>query len=289
MHHFKVYKTILSSDNHMNIYRGCTHGCIYCDSRSRCYKMDHNFEDIEVKAHALDILDAQLSRRKKPAVISTGAMGDPYIPLEESLQLTRGCLELIARHRFALAIQTKSSRILRDLDILKDIHNRTKCVVQMTMTTYDESLCRVIEPLTSTTYERYRVLKVMGEAGIPTVVWLSPFLPFINDTPENVWGLLDYCIRARVHGIICFGFGVTLREGNREYFYSKLDRWFPGMKERYKSCFGSSYICTSNHHAQLMHILQKACRRHNILLGTHTVFSYLRQFETSLSQGQLFP
>ena len=286
--HYADYKTILSPQNGMNLYRGCTHGCIYCDSRSACYQMKHDFEDIEVKRDAPAIFEEQLKRKRKPCMIGTGAMCDPYIHLEEGLRITRQCLELIEKYGFGLAIQTKSARILRDIDILKAINDKTKCVVEMTLTTFDENLCRVIEPNVSTTIERFHVLEVMRDAGIPTVVWLSPILPFINDTEENLRGLLDYCVRAKVHGILCFGFGTTMREGDREYFYKKLDEHFPGMKERYIKTFGNSYECRSPNHPRLMELFQDECRRHNIIYRTNDVFGYLHRFETKEQQLSLF-
>jgi len=287
MHHAD-YKTILSPHNGMNVYRGCTHGCIYCDSRSLCYQINHDFEDIEVKRDAPQILEAQLRRRRKPCMVGTGAMCDPYIHLEEELQITRQCLLVIEKYGFGLAIQTKSARILRDMDILKRINEKTKCVVQMTFTTYDEDLCRKIEPRVSTTLERFYVLEAMREAGIPTVVWLSPILPFLNDTQENLRGLLGYCIKAKVRGILCFGFGVTMREGSRDYFYAKLDELFPGVKQKYARQYGNAYICNSPNNARLMGIFQTECTRHGILYTTEDVFAYLGKFETKEQQLSLF-
>ncbi|MDR3074511.1 MAG: radical SAM protein [Candidatus Methanoplasma sp.] len=286
--HYADYKTVLSPKNGMNLYRGCTHGCIYCDSRSRCYRMDHDFEDIEVKRDAPKILEGQLRRKRVPCMIGTGAMCDPYLHLEEELQMTRQCLSLIERYGFGVSVLTKSARIMRDMDILKKINEKTKCVVQVTLTTYDEDLCRMIEPNVSTTYERFRVLEAMKEAGIPTVVWLCPILPFINDTEENLRGLLDYCIKADVKGIVCFGFGMTLREGDREYFYDALDRLFPGMRRRYAEQFGESYICNSPNSVRLAEILRDTCERHDIMHGTEEVFEYLRKFETKKTQSTLF-
>jgi len=286
--HYAEYKTILSPKNHMNIYRGCTHGCIYCDSRSKCYQMNHDFEDIEVKKNTLQILEGQLRRKRKPCMIGTGAMCDPYIHLEEELKITRQCLELIERFGCGVAIQTKSSRILRDLDILKRINDRTKCVVQMTLTTYDEDLCRVLEPNVSSTKERFRVLEIMREEGIPTVVWLTPILPFINDTEDNLRGILDYCIKARVQAILCFGFGVTLREGSRDYYYQKLHQHFPGMRGRYINHYGNSYICSSPDNEKLMNILHRESQEHGILVGTDKVFAYMQKFEKKEVRRPLF-
>ncbi|MCL2711963.1 MAG: radical SAM protein, partial [Methanomassiliicoccaceae archaeon] len=200
----------------MNIYRGCSHGCIYCDSRSKCYDMKHDFEDIEIKLDAPRILDEQLRRKRKKGMIFTGSMCDPYIHLENELQYTRQCLSVIEKHGFGVAVLTKSERILRDIDLLKNINTKARCVVQVTLTTYDDDLCRIIEPNVSTTSERFRILEEMKNENIPTVVWLCPVLPFINDTEENLRGILNYCVNAEVKGILCFGFGVTLREGDRE-------------------------------------------------------------------------
>lgn len=283
-------KGILSAQNGMNIYRGCTHGCIYCDSRSRCYQMDHDFEDIEVKINAPKLLEDALMRKRKKCMIGTGAMCDPYIHLEEKLGNTRKCIELIYTYGFGLSIQTKSARILRDLDLLKKINEKAKCVVQMTLTTYDEDLCKIIEPNVSTTKERFEVLKIMRNNGIPTIVWLSPILPFINDTEENIRGILDYCIEAKVHGIICFAMGLTLREGNREYFYKKLDEHFSGMKARYMKTYGYSYEVISPDNYKLMNIIKRTCEDHGILSDIEECFKYLHKFEDKSEYDQImFP
>ena len=285
--HFVNAKGLLSSTNGMNLYRGCTHGCIYCDSRSTCYHIDHDFEDIEVKQNAPHLLEDALRRKRKRCMIGTGSMCDPYMHCEEELQLTRRCLEIIQRYGFGVAIQTKSDRILRDKDLLSAIHQRAKCVVQMTLTTFDENLCRILEPNVSTTKARYQALKQFQQAGIPTVVWLSPILPFINDTSENLRGILNYCIDAGVKGIIHFGFGVTLREGDREYFYQSLDRHFPGIKQKYIQRYGLSYECTSDHNAQLMRILKDTCQKHGIMHRTDDVFAYLHEFPEKNEGEQL--
>ena len=285
--HFVDAKGILSEKNGMNLYRGCTHGCIYCDSRSKCYQMNHVFEDIEVKKNAPELLERALRAKRKKCMIGTGAMCDPYMHCEEKLGLTRQCLEIIDRYGFGLAIQTKSCRILRDLELFKRIHQKAKCVVQMTLTTYDEELCRVLEPKVSTTKERFEALKVFRDNGIPTVVWLSPLLPFINDTEENLRGILDYCTRAEVYGIICFGIGMTLREGSREYFYQELDRHFPGMRERYHQKYGYAYEIPSDHNRELMKLFYEQCREYGIVSDIGQVFAYLSQFPENKGYEQL--
>lgn len=286
--HFVQAKGILSNSNGMNIYRGCTHGCIYCDSRSRCYGFTHDFEDIEVKENAPQLLEKALRSKRRKCMIGTGSMCDPYLHAEEKLGITRRCLELIDLYEFGVAIQTKSTRILRDMDVLQSINRKSKAVVQMTMTTCDEKLCKLIEPQVSTTRERYEALLQFKEAGIPTVVWLSPILPFINDTVENIAGILDYCVKAGVKGIICFGMGVTMREGNREYFCRALDTHFPGLKERYIREYGNSYELPSPNQRELMSLLQKVCREHGIMCTPEECFGYLHEFPERYVQQSLF-
>ncbi len=285
--HFVTAKGILSPKNGMNLYRGCSHGCIYCDSRSRCYHMEHAFEDIEVKENAIDLLEHALRHKRKKCMIGTGSMTDPYIPLETKLGNVRKALELIYEYGFGFTVITKSARILRDLDLLQRINQKTKCVVQMTLTTCDEDLCRKLEPNVSTTGERFAALKKLRDAGIPAVVWLSPILPFINDTEENISGILDMCQEAKVYGIICFGMGLTLREGNREYFYEQLDRLFPRMKERYIREFGNQYVAGSPHGNDLMRLFHERCGRCGIVHNNDQIFQYLQTFEEKASASQL--
>jgi DNA repair photolyase len=197
--HFKEVKGILSSKNGMNISRGCIHGYIYCDARSKCYNMDHEFEDVEIKINAPKLLEQKLKNKHKKCMIGTGAMSDPYIPLIENLHNIRTCLEIIEKYGFGLAIQTKSNLILRDIDLLIKINEKAKCIVEITLTTFDEQLCKIIEPNVSTTKERFEVLKTMRNNNIQTIVWLSPILPFINDTKAILIGFLNYCIAAKVY------------------------------------------------------------------------------------------
>lgn len=285
--HFVMAKGILSKENGMNLYRGCTHGCIYCDSRSRCYHMKHDFEDIEVKENAIELLEDALRRKRHRCMIGTGAMTDPYIPLEMKLGNVRKTLSLIYEYGFGFTVITKSDRILRDLDLLQKINERAKCVVQMTLTTYDERLCRQLEPNVSTTKERFEVLRRMRDAGIPTVVWLSPILPFINDTEENISGILEMCAEAEVYGIICFGMGLTLRDGNREYFFERLDELFPEMKERYMREYGNQYIIDSPNSKRLMRLFHQRCGQYGIVHDNERIFAYLHTFEDMNAVRQL--
>ena len=285
--HFTKVKGILSPKNGMNLYRGCTHGCIYCDSRSTCYQMNHKFEDIEVKENAIELLEDALKRKRKKCMIGMGSMTDPYIPEELKLKHTRKALEVASKYGFGITLITKSNRVLRDLDLLKEINQKTKCVVQMTLTTYDEELCKKIEPNVSTTKERFEALLTLRDAGIPTVVWLTPLLPYINDTEENLLGILNYCKEAKVYGIICFGIGVTLRDGNREYFYAQLDKKFPNLKEQYIKEYGNSYIINSKNNTKLMKIFHEFCEENKIEHNPDKIFNYLNEFEDKTEFEQL--
>ena len=285
--HFTKVKGILSPKNGMNLYRGCTHGCIYCDSRSTGYQMNHKFEDIEVKENAIELLEDALKRKRKKCMIGMGSMTDPYIPEELKLKHTRKALEVASKYGFGITLITKSNRVLRDLDLLKEINQKTKCVVQMTLTTYDEELCKKIEPNVSTTKERFEALLTLRDAGIPTVVWLTPLLPYINDTEENLLGILNYCKEAKVYGIICFGIGVTLRDGNREYFYTQLDKKFPNLKEQYIKEYGNSYIINSKNNTKLMKIFYEFCEKNKIEHNPDKIFGYLNEFEDKTAFEQL--
>lgn len=286
--HFVDTKGILSAQNGMNMYRGCSHGCIYCDARSACYNFSHPFEDIEVKRNAAELLERALRSKRAKCMISTGAMCDPYLHLEEELHLTRDCLEVIDRYGFGLAIQTKSTRILRDIDLLDSINRKAKCVVQFTLTTANDDLCHVIEPNVSVTSERVNALRRFRDRGIPTVVWLTPILPFINDTEENLRSLLDKCADVDVKGLITYGFGVTLRDGDREYFYHALDKHFPGMKQRYCATFGGAYECPSPNAERLTTLLTGFCEQHGIMYHADDVFLYMRTFPSRQRQLSLF-
>ena len=288
--HFVDAKGILTGGKGhfgMNIYRGCSHGCIYCDSRSKCYQFTHAFEDIEVKQNAPELLEQALKSKRKKAMIGTGSMSDPYMHCEEQLGLTRKCLEVICRYGFGAAVQTKSDRILRDIDLLEEINRKAKCVVQITLTTFDDALCRIIEPNVCNTKRRIEVLQAMKERGIPTVVWLTPILPFINDTKENIQAILDACAQAQVKGIICFDMGLTLREGDREYYYAALDRHFPGLKEKYIRTYGGAYEVPSPDSRELMTLFRSFCREHGILYRPEECFDYMSTLPPKYEQISL--
>ncbi len=289
--HFVDAKGILTGSGGscgINVYRGCSHGCIYCDSRSKCYRFTHPFEDIEVKQNAPELLDAALRSKRKKCMIGTGSMSDPYMHCEEALGLTRRCLEVILKNGFGAAIQTKSDRILRDIDLLSEINRTAKCVVQVTLTTYDDDLCRILEPNVCNTKRRIEVLEEMQKRGIPTVVWLTPILPFINDTAENITAILNECVRVGVKGIIDFGMGMTLREGDREYYYEALDKHFPGMKERYIKRYGNAYELPSPNAQELRGIFREICKTNGILSTPEECFGFMQEMPEKYTQISLF-
>lgn len=285
--HFKKVKSILSKGDSMNIYRGCSHGCIYCDSRSLCYGFDHDFEDIKVKENAIELLEQSLMSKRKLCMIGTGSMCDPYIPIEKKLHYTRKSMELAYKYGYGFTCITKSASILNDLDLLKQINEQSKCVVQITLTTFDENLCKIIEPNVSTTKERFEALCTLRDNGIPTIVWFTPILPFINDNKENFQGIINYCIKANVKGIIYFGAGMTLREGSREYFYTKLDSHFPSLKEKYIRKYKDNYILNSDNNYILTKYFHTICNENNIMHNNDEIFKYLKSYENKYEAEQL--
>ena len=243
----------------MNLYRGCCHGCIYCDSRSLCYHLDR-FDTVRPKENALSLLESELRAKRKPGIITMGAMSDPYNPLEEELRLTRGALELIRRYGFGAAYTTKSALCARDADLLADVARRAPVRVQLTVTCADDDLCQRIEPDVSPSSERFAALRRLADAGIYAGVWLNPVLPFITDTEENILGVVRKAAEAGAKFVVCF-FGMTLRSGNREYYFQALEREFPGVRAKYLATFGNAYECGSPDAAHLYEVFKQECTR----------------------------
>lgn len=286
--HYINAKSLLTRWNGMNIYRGCTHGCIYCDSRSACYRFTHDFEDIGVKMNAPELLEDILRSKRRKIMIGTGSMCDPYQPCEEELRLTRRCLELIDRYGFGAAVITKSDRVLRDIDLFDSINQQGRSVLQMTLTVADDGLSRIIEPNVCPTSRRCEVLKEFRKRGIPAIVWLTPLLPFITDTEDNFDKLMEYCLDAGVKGIVFFGAGLTLREGSREHFYSALDRHFPGMKQRYAEKYGDAYSVMSENNGRISAKFREICARYKIMSDPEECFAYTAEFPEKYEQLSFF-
>lgn len=286
--HFVEAKSLLTRWGGMNIYRGCAHGCVYCDSRSACYRFAHRFEDIEVKQNAPELLEAVVRAKRRPIMIGTGSMSDPYQPCEEELRLTRRCLEILERYGFGATVITKSDRVLRDIELFERINNKAKSVLQMSLTVADDGLSRILEPNVCPTSRRYEVLKAFQERGIPTVVWMTPLLPFITDTEENFDRLMGYCLDAGVKGIVLWNVGMTLRDGDRAYYYRALDRHFPGLSDRYRARYGEAYELVSDESDRLMARFHSLCGKYGILHDPEECFSYLRELPERAEQLSLF-
>ena len=247
------------TDFNMNLYRGCHHGCIYCDSRSTCYHLE-DFDRVRGKKEALEKLKRELSGKRSTGVIGTGAMSDPYNRFEASEQLTRGALEIIRDNHFGVAIATKSALVARDAAILSEI---SPVIVKMTITTYDETLCRLIEPSVSATQERFEAIKVLSDAGVFTGVLMMPILPFINDTEENISRIVETAA-AMGAKFVYPAFGVTLRDGNREYLYQAFNRIDPNLTLKYQQTFGNQYYCESPNSKQLANTFKKLVKEYGL-------------------------
>ena len=286
--HFATAKSLLTRSNGMNLYRGCAHGCVYCDSRSACYQFTHPFEDIEVKQNAAELLEEILRKKRKRIVISTGSMSDPYQPCERELKLTRRCLELIERYGFGASVLTKSDLVLRDIDLFDSINRKAKGVLQMTLTIVDDQLSRILEPNVCTTSRRYEVLKKFQERNIPAVVWMTPILPFLTDTEENMRTILEYCFDAGVKGIVLWNAGLTLREGDREYYYRALDRHFSGLSAEYRKRYGNAYEVNSPDSEKLMRIFHSECEKHGVIHDPDACFRYIAEIPDRQKQMSLF-
>lgn len=286
--HFVTAKSLLTRSNGMNLYRGCTHGCVYCDSRSVCYQFTHAFEDIEVKQNAPELLEEILRKKRKKIVISTGSMSDPYQPCERELKLTRRCLELIEKYSFGASVITKSDLVLRDIELFDSINRKAKGVLQMTLTIADDRLSRLLEPNVCTTSRRYEILKKFQERNIPAVVWMTPILPFLTDTEENIRTILDYCFDAGVKGIVLFNAGLTLRDGDREYYYRALDRHFPGLSDEYRKRYGNAYEVNSPDSEKLMRIFRSECEKHGVIHDPDACFRYIAEIPDRQTQMSLF-
>jgi DNA repair photolyase len=245
----------------MNLYRGCQHQCIYCDSRSECYQID-NFSDILIKANAIELLEKELARKRVKGTIGTGSMNDPYMPLERKLNLTGRALALIARFRFPVHVITKSDLVLKDLDTLVKI-NQVYAAVSFTITTADDALARKVEPGAPPPSRRFRAMRILADHGILTGVTMMPILPFIEDDQENINQIVEQAHRCGASYILPM-FGMTLRDRQRAYYHQKLDELFPGKRGRYLKEFGGQYHCRANNAEELEQHLHELCARYHI-------------------------
>ena len=241
----------------MNIYKGCSHGCIYCDSRSECYHVE-NFDQVRAKENALALIERDLKSKRRTGVVGTGAMSDPYNPFEKEYELTRGALKLIKKYGFGVAIATKSHLIIRDIDILKEIAAQAPVIVKITVTAAEDALSRLVEPHVSLSSQRFEAIKKLSDAGIYVGVLMMPILPFIEDDEANIKGIIHKAHQSGAHFIFP-GFGVTLRQNQRDYFLEQLDLKFPGFRVKYEKTYGYAYSCSSPNAKRLWQMLKAEC------------------------------
>lgn len=247
-------------DYNINLYKGCSHGCIYCDSRSSCYQIDH-FDEVRIKDNEIAILNKELQSKKKKGVVGIGAMSDTYNPFEKNLEITRQALKLLQFYHFGVSIDTKSDLVVRDIDILKQMKN---VIIKFTITTADDELCKKIEPHVCASSARFKAMKALSDNGIFTGVLFTPILPFITDQEDNIRNVIRL---AYEHGakFIYSMFGVTLRENQRDYYYSQLDQLFPGLKEKYQQVFGNNYMCGIRNYSHLKQVFIWECQKYGLL------------------------
>lgn len=281
--HKVITKSILNNDR-LDIYRGCSHGCIYCKLRSDCYGHKYDFEDVEIKVNALELLEANLKDKYELSLIKMGNLSDPYNKYERDYEYTKKALELIYRYGFGVSILTKSDLILRDIDLISKINQRNKAIVQISLTVANDNLSRIIEPKVSITSKRFEVLKTCKKYNIPTIVWLNPCLPFISDSKENILDIINMCHDADVKGIVCFKMGLNLRNGSKEYYYQNLDRYFKGLKEKYMRIYGNDKEILSLNNVELMNYFHEECHKRGIMHDVNEIFTFINDNDNALKK-----
>lgn len=289
-------KTILSknqypdywfgSDYNMNLYRGCHHGCIYCDSRSECYQNDE-FDTVMLKENVLEILQKELACKKKKGIVAIGAMSDSYNAFERELQITRRALQLLSNYHFGVSLETKSDLVVRDIDLFLEIQKHHDVIVKMTITSSNDELSKLIEPHVCVSSKRFQAIQKLSEAGIFTGVLIHPVLPWISDSEENIRELVRLSYLHGAKFVHCH-FGVTLRDRQRKYYYQKLDQIFPGLKEKYKKVYGLKYNCMVVDYPHLKYIFQKECQKYGLLYKMEDIIKAYKTHQQSFEQLSLF-
>lgn len=294
MQYIKV-KTIVSqaknNDNwfginyNMNIYQGCCHGCIYCDSRSNCYQII-DFDRVRAKENSTEIIKNELRSKRNKGVIGTGAMSDPYNPYERKLMLTRKALEEIDSNRFGVAIATKSDLVVRDIDILKRIQSHSPTLIKMTITTYDDNLCKKIEPSVCESSRRFEAIRKLSDNGIYVGVLLMPILPFINDSEENIKNIIKKAYESNAKFVFSYGLGVTLRQNQRQYYFDQLNKLFPGnnLPQRYINTYKESYINPASNNKKLWRVFREECEKYNLLYKMEDI---IKDYKTNYEKTQI--
>lgn len=249
-------------DYNMNLYKGCCHGCIYCDSRSNCYQVE-NFDRVRGKQNEIDILNQELKNKRKKGVIGIGAMSDSYNPFEKKYKITREALKLVSHYNFGISIETKSNLIVRDIDLFKEINYKADLILKFTITTSDDSLSKIIEPGVCTSKERLKAMKQLSNEGLFVGTLLTPIIPFITDSEENIKNVIKLSAESGAKFIFSMG-GVTLRENQRDYFFQKLDNSFPGLKEKYIKTYGNNGFCYPLNR-NLSYVFRDECKKYGLL------------------------
>ena len=273
-------------DYNMNLYRGCSHGCIYCDSRSDCYHIE-NFDIVKGKENMLHILENELSKKRIKGVVGIGAMSDTYNPMEIKYQQTRGALQLISKYGFGVSIDTKSDLILRDIDLLKEIKSKNNVIIKFTITTPDDKLSKIIEPNVCVSSKRLEAIKILNDNGIFTGIMMNPVLPFITDKEEDIKKLVELASRSGAKFIHTY-MGMTLRENQRAYYFDKLDEKFSCVKEKYINKYGDKYNCLVPNYKQLYKVFTDECDRYGILYKMNDIIRTYKKDSTNDEQISLF-
>ena len=289
-------KTILSKvkygnewfgiDYNMNLYRGCSHGCIYCDSRSNCYHID-NFDVPKGKENALILLENELSKKKDKGVIGIGSMSDTYNPFEKEYEQTRGALKIISKYNFGVSIDTKSDMILRDIDLLKEINLKNNVIVKFTVTTSSDELSKMIEPNVCVSSKRFQAIKILSDNGIFVGIMMNPVLPFITDSEENIKKIVKLAHESGAKFIHTY-MGMTLRENQRDYYFKKLDILFPGLKDKYIKYYGERYNCVVPDYKRLYKVFTDECDKYGILYNMKDIISAYKKSIKTNEQISLF-
>ena len=273
-------------DYNMNLYRGCSHGCIYCDSRSDCYHID-NFDIVKGKENMLHILENELSKKRAKGVVGIGAMSDTYNPMEIKYQQTRGALQLISKYGFGVSIDTKSDLILRDIGLLKEINSKNNVIIKFTITTPDDKLSKIIEPNVCESSKRLEAIKILNDNDIFTGIMMNPVLPFITDKEEDIKKLVELASRSGAKFIYTY-MGMTLRENQRAYYFDKLDEKFPGVKEKHIKNYGDRYNCLVANYKQLYKVFTDECDKYGILYKMEDIIKAYKKRNTNDEQISLF-
>jgi len=289
-------KTILSKvkygdswygvDYNMNLYRGCPHGCIYCDSRSNCYHID-NFDVPKLKENALLILENELSKKRDHGVVGIGSMSDTYNPLELKYEQTRKALKLLSKYNFGVSIDTKSDLILRDLDLLKEINSKNNVIIKFTITTPNDELSKIIEPNVCISSKRFEAIKELSDNGIFTGIMMNPVLPFITDNIEDIKLLVKKAYESGAKFIQTY-MGMTLRENQRDYYYEMLDKHFKGLREKYIKYYGERYNCAIPNYKELYKVFTNECDKYGILYNMKDIIKAYKKEIKDNKQMTLF-